>query len=381
MDYRKWLGLFSLALLTGFVHAETIRVEALALDVDETWRRGAPEQEGADEAYLLKRDGDAAPLEIVMPRQAPALRVNEATYYRNLERQWQVMYGIGVEIAWVDAGDTRWLMSRRRSRDGDATVFQFSRVFDGRAYSLLAFSPKRTREPPAAARELLARVRFDAAPARWVKVRTYRSQPRGEALEALAMSDPVASGDDVMVTGYGLSYGESVANWFVEGFRWRDDAGRPTRVDWRRAGRLEVLAPETLNEDATWTLRLSHDAGDDPLRAGLRLWTLCAPRDALSATLDRLKLGVFAPLERLAAAPAAGCEAAPVISLPEGVAAAAGDTAVATLRLPPPPGAAAAAGDLARVRLVEAYLEPGDAEPGEALLRRARLFFAYEAAP
>jgi hypothetical protein len=91
-------------------------------------------------------------------------------------------------------------------------------------------------------------------------------------------------------------------------------------------------------------------------------------------------------MERLAATRPAACPVPVAVNPGERLKGASGKTATAAWSLPNPPRwSAETAGRepetrLSRVRLVEAVLEPGADRtvPGDGLLERARLFFAFE---
>jgi hypothetical protein len=134
-----------------------------------------------------------------------------------------------------------------------------------------------------------------------------------------------------------------------------------------------VEAPAELDEAASWTLRLSLPEGEAGVSARLVSWELCGGDEALKAGLDRLDGGERLPMERLAE----GCPR-PVAIGPSGtLRGEAGKTVSATWTLPSATDLSAPG---ARTRLVEAVLEPASDRtlPGDGLLRRARLFFAYE---
>lgn len=376
MDYRKCLACVCLTLLVELAHAQALHVEALRLAPLAPWQRGDAAREAEDQAFLLEHPEHAA-LQVILPRQAPRLKVDASEYYRNLERQWQVRYGIGTAIEPVEIAGARWLMNRRATRARDATLFHLSRVFDGRAYGVLIFAPLRTRALPPEAHDLLAAIRFESTPTTWHKARVYRSQPGAETLAALLGGDADAPSAAGMITGYGLRYGEASAQWFVEGFHWDEHGARPRRVDWRHAGTLEASVPATWTDAAEWRLRVITEPDSAALQVGWRTWQLCAPRAELEVVLERLKRGVFGPLERLARQPAPGCGVMPRFG-ETGQLGVADDAPVELRGQLPPPAAQTRDAALRHVLLLEAYLRAEPGTPGEGLLDRVRLYFVYQ---
>jgi hypothetical protein len=158
---------------------------------------------------------------------------------------------------------------------------------------------------------------------------------------------------------------------------WRASSGGPwrggARVPWATRGRLEVEAPAELGEAASWTLRLILPEGEAGVSARLVSWELCGSDEALKAGLDRLDGGERGPMERLAA----DCPPA---------------------RRPGPSGNPAGGGGQDRLGHLDPAFRDGLVRagdegaaggggagtgadrtlPGDGLLRRARLFFAYE---
>jgi hypothetical protein len=384
--------------------AETLRVESLNLSWFAPWQRGPAEQEQADDVYLLDLRADQTVVsQIALLRRAPVIKgdadAGYENYYDRLTRFWRATYGKRVLIDWVEISGVKWRSLRRPASENGMGVFQLATVFEGRAYSLLVFVPGTVP-----VMDLLARLRFgsqagEAGPAaepiaapleRWARSRTYRFNLSGDVLEAVVAADAERMGQDGMLTGYGLDYGESSVDWFMEGFEWKTVAGRVARVPWATRGRLEVDAPTELGDAAIWNLRLVLPEGEMGVSARLAVWDLCAHPDVLKEVLDRLKHGARGPMERLAATRQAACPGPVAANSGERLRGKPGKTATAAWSLPlllpnPPRWAAQAAGSepetrLSRVRLVEAAVEPGAdrTAPGDGLLERARLFFAYE---
>ncbi len=379
--WRTALAALAMGLWAGFSPAASLSVEALRLEPGVGWQRGPAEQEQAEEVFILDHPGEAGPsVQVLFLRRAPIVKGDADAYFDRLTRYWRGQYGKAVLIDWLEAGGMKWRYIRRPASDQGMGVFQLSTVFEGRAYSLLVYVPGTLTTLPPEAQALIAGARFGATaeavaslppPARWARARTYRFNLRGEALEAVAMADVERLGRDGMLTGYGLSYGESSVEWFLEGFEWKTVAGRVARVPWSSRGRLEVEAPAEL--DAAWTLRLILPEGEAGVNARLLVWDVCGEEDVLRTELDKLNRGARMPMERLAAACPGARPAGPDGRL-KGVG---GQTATVDWVLPGGP-AAPQAGN--RMRLVEVVLEPAPERklPGDELLAKARLFFAYE---
>ncbi len=383
--------------------AEPLRIESLLVPLNPSWQRGPSEQEQADEVYLLDQRADqAVASQVVLLRRAPLIKGDADGYYDKLTRYWRATYGKAVLIDWVEAGGVKWRYLRRPSSENGMGVFQLSTVFDGRAYSLLVFVPGTVTTLPVPVMTLLENMRLgsrsteisppdieNTAPSpalRWVRTRTYRFNLSGEALEAVVMADVDRLDQDGMLTGYGLDYGESSVDWFMEGFEWKTLAGRVTRVPWATRGRLEVVAPQEFGEGGAWTLRLILPEEEAGVSARLVVWDLCGSPEAMKDALERLNRGARGPMERLAAEKSTGCHS-PIQAEPAHILKGEpGKTSTAVWILPGSP-TILPAGDgkesskmMKRVRLVETVLEPGAARtvPGNGLLQRARLFFAYE---
>ena len=405
MGKAWWVGVMLAVVwaLPRLALAETLRVESLHVPQLAPWQRGPAEQEQADDVYLLDLHADkAVASQVVLLRRAPVVKGNAEAYYDRLTRFWRDTYGKRVLIDWVEVGGVTWRTLRRPSSENGMGVFQLSTVFDGRAYSLLVFVPGTVTELPAPVMALLADMRFGSragenakvlaqVPAeRWALTRVYRFNLSGDVLEAVVAADVERMGRDGMLTGYGVDYGEASVDWFMEGYKWKTLAGRVAQVPWSTRGRLEVDAPAELGDGATWTLRLILPAQEMGVFARLAVWDMCAPADVLKDVLDRLDHGARGPMERLAAGKAAGCPIPPPALPAQRLKGEPGKAATATWSLPGPLQSVAGVAwwepanqpekKLSRVRLVEAVLEPGADRivPGDGLLERARLFFAYE---
>jgi hypothetical protein len=367
-------------------------VHALCLPEADAWRRGGAEQESADDAYILERaEHPADPLQVVLPRTAPVLRGDADAYYDRLTRFWHANYGKAVLVTWLEAGGKRWRSLRRPALEQGMGVFQLVTVHDGRAYSLLVFVPGSTTTLPAPARQLLEGIRFgvgEAAPAqapviptqvpaeRWLRGRTYAVQPAAGDLQTRTLAEARRLGDG-MLTGHALRYGESGAEWFIDGFVWRDAGENSARSAWEVRGALAVEAPAEWNGTTAWSLSLSLPEGQEAVSARLRVHLLCGRREALREALERLGRGDTGATQGLAT----DCG---TLAAPDGPAALRGEpglAARATWLLPVPVRKREHIRDgEAAIGLVEVLLEtePGRRLPGEALIGGVRLYFAYE---
>jgi len=364
-------------------------VHALCLPEDAAWRRGSTEQETADDVFILERAAEPEnPLQVVVLRTAPVVRGDADAYYDRVTRFWQANYGKAVLVYWQEAAGARWRALRRPAQEQGMGVFQLVTVHDGRAYSLLVFVPGTATTLPAPARQLLDGIRFGpaqspppaSAPAatRWLRAQTYRRQVAAEVLENQALVEVRRLGDG-MLTGYGLRYGESSAEWFLDGFVWLDAGANPRRSAWEVRGALRAEAPAEWSDTAPWRLSLSLPEGQEAVTARLNTLLLCGRRDALRAALERLGRGDSTAEQGLAS----DCATVPVPLGPTALRGEPGKTASATWQLPDPAlKRGAAQGEEASLALVEVLLEtaPGRRLPGEALIGGAGLFFAYEPA-
>ncbi len=364
-------------------------VHALCLPVDAAWRRGGAEQESADDAFILERAAEPEnPLQVVVLRAAPVVRGDADAYYDRVTRFWRANYGKAVLVTWQEAGGARWRALRRPAQEQGMGVFQLVTVHDGRAYSLLAFVPGTATTLPAPVRQLLDGIRFgagEAAPTppqalaeRWLRTHAYRAQVAAEELQPRIMAEVGRLGDG-MLTGHGLRYGESGAEWFMDGFVWRDASENSARSAWEVRGALAVEAPAEWNGTAAWKLRLSLPEGQEPVSARLSTRVLCGRRDALHAALERLGRGESTAVQGLAS----DCAAVAVPLSPTVLRGEPGKTASAAWLWPAPVRKRERIRDgEAAIGLVEVLLEtePGRRLPGEALIGGVRLYFAYEPA-
>lgn len=364
------------ALCAVSAHAQALRVAAFSLVPAQGWQRADSTAEAEHGAFLLHATREPA-LQVVVPRAAPALKVDEADYRANLRRQWQVRHGAQVRIDELDIAGLSWLMLRRRAQDGAATVFQLSRVHAGRAYTVLVFAPSGARELPEAARDLLGHVRFVDTDPLWRLVRWVWARPPGDALHALLAAESDVDLASTVVTGYGLKHQEDTARWFAEGFDWVEEGGRATRRYWHHGGQLQVTPPEAMHAAAVWQVRLAVDVGGAPVVAGLRLWPSCAPGRQLERALERLEQGAADPLRRLLAGGGARCggriERGPDASL--SVQAGQSDARRLVLTGPVQP----VDGSQVRHWLVEVFLDAQAEQPGNALLGAVRGVYVYQA--
>jgi hypothetical protein len=383
------LGLLSI--VAFLADAAELRIEALAVPYASPWQRGAPQQEAEDAALLL--DAPDAALHLAVPRQTRLLKMDADAYYAKLRESWQKLYGNDAKISWLESGDARnpqkWLACRRPSRDSGVSVFHLSTVYAGRAYSVLLFAPTATEALPKAALDLLSGVRFGAESAlvavqpAWGKPRTIYPKANADVLEALVQADVTRLGDDGMVTGYGLDFGESSLAWFIEGYQWKTVATRVTRVAWNQGGRLETRIS---GESTQAAVQLALKEDDADISAQLRVWDLCAASPRMADILAQVQHGAFAQIPRLAQERASGC---PEMHTPAALVVLRGESGKTTLMdvalpLPPAPGPAELAAlrqaGLTRIALIEIALKASSTRTGfgDGLIERARWYVAFE---
>jgi hypothetical protein len=383
------LGL--LAIVAFLADAAALRIEALAMPYASPWQRATPQQESEDDALLL--DAPDAGLHLAVPRQTRQLKIDADAYYAKLRESWLKLYGSDAKIFWLESGEVepkqKWQACRHPSRDSGISVFHLSTVFDGRAYSVLLFAPTGAETLPTAALDLLAGVRFGSetvlvtAQPTWVNTRTIYPKANPDVLDALVQADVARLGDDGMVTGYGLDFGESAVDWFIEGYQWQTVDARAVQAGWKQGGRLAVQA-----DSAAWNLQLTLKDHEADVRAGLRVIELCAPGQRISETLDSLQRGAFAQFQRLAQERAPGCPELIPHAAPAGLQGESGKTvqAVIVLTLPPAPSLAQLVAlklaGLTRMAVVEIALDtnPGRIGFGDRLIERARWYVVFELA-
>ncbi|HNA29108.1 MAG TPA: hypothetical protein PK437_03575 [Thiobacillaceae bacterium] len=353
--------------------ADALRIEALSLEPGAGWTRGGADQEKEDDVYILDHPGDAGVgLQVMLMRRAPLVKGDSEAYYERLTRYWRATYGKSVLIDWLELGGVKWRYLRRPARENGLGLFQLYTVHEGRAYGLLVFVPGTATTLSVPARALLEGLRFDGegqAP-RWMKARTYRLVLSGDALEAVASAEAARQGGDGLLTGYGLNYGENSVEWFLEGYQWKTLDGRVDKLAWATRGRLVVEPPAELGSQGVWTLRLILPDGEANLAARLVVHDLCGDLGEVRDALDRLNRGTRGAMERRAAA----CRGPGPVASGDKLKGLSGETATATWTLAP------GVGEGVSVRLVEAIVEatPERVLPGDGLLQRARLFYAYE---
>ncbi len=403
--------------------AEVLRVDAMRLSPEATWRRGDAAREKEDGHYLLewpisslssgRPKVDLAPsggesgvtpepeaplsenprgvaLQVTLPRRSTLLKADAESFHSNLRKIWAAQYGKGAEIGEIEIAGVRWMTCRRPAGDGGAIVFQLATVYEGRAYSLLAFASPQAVGLPQPVYDLLVGVNFGPEPRPWIATRVIAAQPGHDALEALVQGDAERLGQDGMLTGYGIEYtqppdtadtgpGKRLA-WFMDGFKWRNLVGRDERLPISLRGHLVARAPARVEgASAAISIELRVEAESSTgVEAEVGLLDVCAPAAELDAALARLERGARAPLERLARERPASCPAFPVTAPPKGLLARPGDTMAQPLAFSLPPGLPVAAG-LSRVRIVAVRprLVGNEDELGQNLLRQLGLYFVY----
>lgn len=368
-----WLGL--LCAVSGLsAWAEGVRVEQLQIELSDGWRYAPAVETGADDVWALELAGSAgAVLQTLVLRQAPQLKADAPAFYENLTRKWASQYGQKVAIGWTEAEGVRWRTCRRPSAERSATVFQLTTVHQGRAYSLLAFTPADVETLPKPVYELLRKARFGSPPSTWLRARDYRLQPYGEALDDLVQPDAERLAQAGMLNGYGLEFSDAGFSWFLEGFQWRGTGrSHKDRLTVMMRGQLEMQAPASL--DVPVTSRLSLVEGSvGTLTARLRLRDLCVQPQPMRTALSHLETGNPAPLDALmAASPCKTTGAETAWSIRAGEASRRVLNASLGDNPDVPPG-------LVHVRLLEATVKagPGKDAMGAALLERLAMVSVY----
>lgn len=374
-------GLLLMATQGGL--ADTLSVDAMRLAPNAAWQRGDPAR--AEGVYLLlwpTPQGGA--LQVAIPDAATPLKTDAEAFQANLRKKWMAQYGERAEIGEIEIGGRHWLACRHPAATGDATVFQLASVYEGRAYSLIAFAPAQASGLPKPVYDLLAATEFGARG--WVLSRVVTAQPGQKALEALLHADAQRLGQEGMLTGYGVEYtplggsseaagsGQRLA-WFMEGFRWRNSPGLDEHLPLGLRGHLEARAPD--RSALTLAVHLATES-DAAAEAEVAVLDLCAPIAALDAALDQLQRGARVPLERLLRERTAACPDMPPAMPARILQALPGHDVVETLAFPAEPRPLLAPG-LGRLRLIS--LQPrvpgGEDELGQGLLRHLGLYFVY----
>lgn len=365
-------------LLCAPLRAAELQVHDLRLDPDSAWRRATPAQEAEDGALSLSlpADGDVG-LQVLIPRDAPLVKTDAETFYRQLGRKWDARHGKAASVGWVAAGQgaraRRWLACRRPAQGGEGVVFHLATVHAGRAYSLLLFAPPGTETLPGPARGLLARVGFRAADVTWRHARSLPLFPQGEALDGLAQVVAQGLGETGMLSGYGIKVtpadaAEPHLDWFLDGFRWSAGQGRDARASFEIRGGLTAVPPARL-DGGRLRVTLSQQAAPLPLTARVSARAYCGDPEPWREALQALERGARSPLERLRRdhACAAGAGETELGSVEAG----AGQTV--TREFPVPLETA----EGVTARWLEVGLSPVSGAIGESLLERLGLFFFY----
>ncbi len=384
-----------LLLVVPSAWAEVLRVDAMRLSPEAPWQRGDAVQEKEDGLFLLEwplvsESTQGVALQVALPRRGTPLKTEAESFHDKLRKIWTTQFGKRAEIGAIEIAGVRWMTCRRPAGDGGAIVFQLATVYEGRAYSLLAFASPQATGLPKPVYDLLAGARFGPEPRPWIATRVIAAQPGHVALEALVQGDAERLGQDGMLTGYGIEYspppdtagagpGKRLA-WFMDGFKWRNLVGRDERQPISLRGHLEARAPARVEGESaaiSIELRVAVESSTG-VEADVSLLDVCAPAAELDAALARLERGARAPLERLARERPAACPALLVTAPPRGLLARPGDSVAQPLAFSLPPGLPVAAG-LSRVQIiaVRPRLAGNEDELGQNLLRQLGLYFVY----
>ncbi len=382
MKYESWMLCGLLLTLVSAPCAQTLRVDAMSLIPDATWRRGDPAREREDAAYLLEwpavEGANGIALHVAIPQRATPLRTDAEAFYANLRKKWAYQYGKQAEIGQIGIAGVHWLVCRRRAGDGETILFMLAGAHAGRAYSVLAFAAPHATGLPKPVHDLLATVDFGEAARTWSARRVIAEQPGREALAAILSSDAKRSGPDSVLTGYGLRYappeglGAEPAlrlEWFLDGYSWRERGARAEREPFARQGYLEARA----SAGGLHLVAASDTAVD--VEAGLL--DLCAPASELDAALAQLANGKRDALERLLRERPPSCPA--LTAAPSRfLRVTPGQPLVERLTFP---GEQAAATPIGSDRLRLVFLRPrlvsSEVVLGQGLLHGAGLYFVY----
>src|SRR5512135_2845143 len=95
-DYRGiralWLAL-CLFVVAWPARSDTIRIGALNLTVDSSWRRPAADSERGGAGVTLRRSEYGAELEVFFPRRPVPLASTPGEFFRQMDRGWHDRYG------------------------------------------------------------------------------------------------------------------------------------------------------------------------------------------------------------------------------------------------------------------------------------------------
>lgn len=384
--------LFALLICQGSTATASseLRLRALAVPYASPWQRATQQQEAEDGVLLL--DAPEAGLQLAVLRPARALKIDAPTYYDRLTRNWRQLYGERATIDWIETGGQKWLSCQRAANDGKGRLWQLSTVFAEQAYSLILFVPDKTGAMPPLARDLLAAIRFDtlstssAVPA-WVRTATLFPATSAETLAALVQEDIQRLGEDGLITGYGLNFGDMAVDWFIEGYTWKTVNERVDRVALNAGGQIGFDLPAESDGVLKALLRLSLLPGESDIGARVRVWSLCAAEERIAETLTHLQTGDQASLQALAATRLPGCPDAGNGAWLEGVRGESGKTLLAETAIALPPAldanrqAALQKSGLRHVALVEIALHAAASRTGlgGGMIERVRGYAVYEA--
>lgn len=420
------LDILAVLLLTvGYATAvaASLSVGALRLEYAPPWQRAGADEEDRLESAVLRQEGAADALMLLLPRHHPRLRLSPERYFEQLETIWRFQYGKEARIDWLEAGGRRWRMLRRPSLErADAVVFQLVTVIDGQAHHLLAYAPQTALELPEpvlrlvkdmatgpqacprcapsapadagqdaghgatsaavdSAGQAAAAAASPASPApvaptaSWRLERVLRIRPGPSDLDQLFATEQRALRADGGITGIALEEAEHGLKAFIEGFVWEEATQR--RPEKRAFAHRWELAwdppPEAWQEGQPAVIVARAGADSDPLRLRIGLHFVCGPAEQLRQLLEAAPR----PQDDIGARLQAGHDACrgPVGGLTQTeVSLSAGQTARGIALMPP---AAAGPSEDEPGRLVLTLQPRIGSGTGQALLGSASFHYVY----
>jgi len=435
---RNYLGILLLWLAAGVASAETLQVGEFRLDHAAPWQRGLARAEDVAESLILDWRGEGQAMTLFVPRRQTELRIDEKSFYRQLEQAWRSRYGSDVRIYTLPIAASHWRVFRRPSLEGDATAFQLVHVHAGKAYYLMLMRPGRVETLPSEAEALIQGVRWGSAPAMmhaespreeqaieasaqrltelragaaqaqtnetqagaaplppspsvspvvpWRLARSIHAVPSGAALTALSEQASSRLATEGLLSSLSLRQDRGTVFGHLQGVFWpADAASAEARQPWSRQWQWRWQLPAELaagENTVTWQVMAYAQPGltaHTILRARLEGLAVCGERAALIAIFDALEAGQPDAESRLRASAChreAAIAPASLLVLPDGGVGPKG------LVLNVPAGwAAHTPGEAGRVkRLVLIASSPTRPErplPGDALLAASRHYFIY----